>query len=132
MAGRIPLVDYLDLDGGEPRLVAKACSSCEALYFDRRNACARCGGDSFAAKPLATEGTVRTFTIVKRAAPGVPAPYISAVIELDGGGFVKANLLEIDADPDKVTPAMQVRLTTFTAATDDDGTEAIAFGFVPA
>ena len=132
MAGRIPLVDYLDLEGDQPRLVARACASCEALYFDRRNACARCGGTDFGPKPLADSGTVRTFTIVKRAAPGVPAPYVSAVVELDGGGFVKANLLEIEPTPERVPPGLPVRLTTFTAATDDDGTEAIAFGFVPA
>ena len=132
MAGRIPLVDYLDLEGDQPRLVARACASCDALYFDRRNACARCGGTDFGAKPLSDKGTVRTFTIVKRAAPGVPAPYVSAVVELDGGGFVKANLLEIEPTPERVPPGLPVRLTTFTAATDDDGTEAIAFGFVPA
>ena len=131
MGARIPLVDYLEL-GEEPRLVAKACDGCGALYFDRRNACARCGGTAFGPKPLGTSGTVRTFTIVKRAAPGVPAPYISAVVDLDGGGVVKANLLEIEPEPDKVPPGLPVRLTTFTAATDDDGTEAIAFGFVPA
>ena len=32
----------------------------------------------------------------------------------------------------EVALGMPVRLTTFTAGTDDDGTEAIAFGFEPA
>ena len=132
VAKRIPMVDYLDLDGDEPRLVAHACADCGALYFDRRNACARCGGTTFARKPLGTTGTVRTFTIVKRAAPGVPTPYISAVVDLDGGGVVKANLRNLDAEPDQVPRDLAVKLDTFTAATDDEGTEAIAFGFVPA
>ena len=45
-------------------------------------------------KPLATTGVVRSFTIIHRAAPGVPVPYVSSVVELDGGGVVKANLLD--------------------------------------
>jgi uncharacterized OB-fold protein len=125
-------VDYLVLDDGEPHLVAKECVGCGALYFDRRNACARCGATGFGAKSLARSGTVRTFTVVKRAAAGVPVPYVSAVVDLDDGGVVKANLLEIEPDPAKVHPGMRVSMSTFTAATDDDGTEAIAFGFAPA
>ena len=76
--------------------------------------------------------TVRcALTIVHRAVPGVPAPYVSAIVDLDGGGIVKANLVDIEADPTKITLGMPVRMTTFTAATDDAGTEAIAFGYAP-
>ena len=46
MAEQIPLVDYLAL-GDEPHLVAHQCTSCGARFFDRRNACASCGGDTF-------------------------------------------------------------------------------------
>ena len=129
MANRIAMVDYLILDQGDEHLVAKMCSSCGALYFDRRNACGHCGKTEFTTKRLSTDGRVRAFTIVKRAAPGVPTPYVSAVIDLEGGGAVKANLVNIDPDPDKIELGMPVRLTTFVAGRDDDGTEAIAFGF---
>jgi hypothetical protein len=44
---------------------------------------------------------------------------------------VKANLANVDPDPEHVTLGMKVRLTTFVAGTDDDGTEAIAFAFEP-
>ena len=39
MAGRIPLVDYLVLDDGDPHLRAQECVNCGARFFDRRNAC---------------------------------------------------------------------------------------------
>jgi hypothetical protein len=45
---------------------------------------------------------------------------------------VKGNILNIDPDPEHVKLGMPVQMTTFTAGTDDDGTEAIAFAFEPA
>jgi uncharacterized OB-fold protein len=131
MGNQIPMVEYLSLDG-EPHLVAHECKDCGALYYDRRNACAKCGKQSFGTRDLATTGVVRSFSIIHQAAPNVPVPYVSSVIDLDGGGAVKANVLNIDPDPDNVKLGMKVKLTTFTAGTDDDGTEAIAFGFEPA
>ncbi len=131
-ARRIPIVDYLVLDGPDgAHLVANTCTGCGARFFDRRNACARCGEQAFERRPLATTGTVRAFTIVHRAAPNVAVPYVSAVVDLDGGGVVKANLKDIEPDPAHVSLGMRVALTTFGAGTDDEGTEAIAFGFAP-
>jgi uncharacterized protein len=127
---RIPVVDYLVLEG-EPHLVANECSACGALFFDRRNACARCGKRSFARRPLATTGVVRSFTVVHRAAPNVAVPYVSSVIELDGGGVVKANIVDAGSDPEKFDLGMRVRLATFTCGRDAEGTEAVAFGFTP-
>lgn len=127
MAQQIPIVDYLVLDD-PAHLQAHRCTSCSALYFDRRNACAKCGGTGFDRKALSNDGKVRAFTIVHRAAPSVPAPYTSAVVDLDGGGVVKANLLDI-TDPDRITPGLPVTLDTFVAGTDYDGVEAIGFGY---
>ena len=124
-------MSYLVLDG-TPHLVASACGDCGALYFDRRNACARCFGQAFERRPLPNTGSVRSFTIVNRAAHGVKAPYCSVVVHLDdGGGFVKSNLVNVEADPQCVALNMRVRLTTWVAAVDDDGTEAHAFAYEP-
>jgi uncharacterized OB-fold protein len=130
MAKQVPIVDYLVLDG-EPHLVANECTSCQALYFDRRNACAKCGNRQFGRRKLGNDGTVRSFTIVHRAAPGVPTPYVSAIVDLAGGGVVKANVVNTEPDPETVKLGMPVRLTTYVAGTDDDGTEAVAFGYEP-
>ena len=74
---------------------------------------------------------VRSFAIVHQASPGVPVPYVSTVVDLDGGGQVKANIVNVEPEPDKVSLGMKVQLTTFVAGTDDEGTEAVAFGFEP-
>jgi uncharacterized OB-fold protein len=131
VANQIPMVDYLVL-GDDPHLVANECSGCGATYFDRRNACAACGGREFERRALGSRGTVRAFTIVQRAAKGVPAPYVSAVVDLDGGGRVKSNIVNVEPTPDKVSLGMDVQLTTYVTATDDDGNEAVAFGYEPA
>jgi uncharacterized OB-fold protein len=102
------------------------------LYFDRRNGDAKSGGTEFKRRNLATTGKLRSFTIVHRTVPGVPAPYVSALVDLDGGGSVKGNLVNVTPDPEHVQLGMPLRMTTFVAGTDDDGTEAIAFAFEPA
>jgi uncharacterized protein len=129
MTQQVPLVDYLEL-GDEPRLVAKECTACGARFFDRRNACASCSGTEFTSVPLATEGEVRAFTIVAFAAPGVPVPFVASVVDLDGTS-VSGNIVNTEPDPEHVTLGMKVRLTTFPIGTDDEGTEAIGFGFEP-
>ena len=76
---QIPFVDYLVL-GEEPYLVANECDQCQARYFDRRNACARCFGDQFTKVKVASSGVVTSFTIVEMG----PVPYVSAVVDCDG------------------------------------------------
>ena len=128
---RIPLVAYLALEP-RPHLVAQECVACGARFFDRRNACASCGGRSFKAAPVATTGHVRAFSIVHRADPGVPVPFVSAVVETVDGTTVRANLVEVPPDPDDVRLGMAVRLVTYPVGTDSEGTECVAFGFAPA
>ncbi|HXW45921.1 MAG TPA: OB-fold domain-containing protein [Streptosporangiaceae bacterium] len=131
MTEQLPYVSYLQL-GSEPHLVAQECASCGALFLDRRNACARCGGTDFGSRRLASDGSVRAFTIVHRATPDVRVPYVSAIVDLDGGGVVKANLVGVDPVPDQVALGMRVTLTTFTVGTDAEGTQAVGFGYRPA
>jgi len=129
MAQQIPLVDYLEL-GEDPHLVANECTTCGARFFDRRNACAACEGSDFTKVRVATTGEVRAFTIVAFAAPGIPVPFVAAVVDCEGTS-VRANLINVTPDPEDVTTGMKVRLATEVIGTDDNGTEAIGFGFEP-
>src|SRR5579885_515212 len=126
---QIPLVDYLSLEG-EPHLVARECTACGARFFDRRNACAACSGTEFKPVDIATQGELKAFTIVAFAAPGVPVPFVAGVIDCDGTS-VRGNVINTDPDPDHVKLGMKVKLATYVAGTDDEGTEAIGFGFEP-
>ena len=80
---------------------------------------------------MATEGTVQTFTIVAMAAPGIPVPFVSAVVDCDGIP-VRGNIINVEPDPDHVSTGMKVRLATYSLGEDDHGKEAIGFGFEPA
>jgi uncharacterized protein len=131
MAGQIPFVDYLVLDNGEPHLVAQECTSCGARFFDRRNACAKCFGTEFKKVTIASEGTVRAFTIVTFAAPGVPTPFVAAVVDCDGTQ-VRTNLINVEPSPEHIHDGMKVRIATYPIGADSEGTEAIGFGFEPA
>jgi uncharacterized protein len=130
MSGQIPIVDYLAL-GDDPHLVASSCDACGARYFDRRNACASCGATEFSQVEVDREGEVTAFTIVAFAAPGVPVPFVAAMVDC-GGTTVRGNIVNTEPDPEHVSLGMKVRLATFPIGTDAEGTEAIGFGFEPA
>lgn len=129
MADQIPIVDYLQL-GDDPHLIAHECKECGARFFDRRNACASCSGTEFQSVDVPTEGTLRSFTIVTFAPPGVPVPFVAGVVDA-GGTSVRTNIINVEADDQHVKLGMKVRLATYSLGTDDDGVEAIGFGYEP-
>jgi uncharacterized OB-fold protein len=130
MGQQVPMVSYLVL-GDRPHLVASECTSCGARFFDRRNACASCSGTEFKQFGVPTDGELRTFTIVSYAAPGIPVPFVAGVVDCDGTS-VRGNVINTPPDADHVRTGMKVRLATYVVGTDDEGTEAIGFGFEPA
>jgi uncharacterized OB-fold protein len=123
------MVDYLVL-GDRPHLRATVCDGCGATYFDRRNACASCGGTSFGSSDVATEGEVRSFTIVHHAAPGIPVPFVAAIVDCDGTP-ARGNVINTPPDPEHVALGMKVRLATYSLG-ERGGVEAVGYGFEPA
>jgi len=126
----IPFVNYLVL-GDDPHLVAAECKACGARFFDRRNACAGCSGTEFQSVDIPTQGELRSFTIVSFAAPGIDVPFVSAIVDC-GGTSVRTNIVNVEASPEHVKLGMPVKLTTFPIGKDDEGVEAVNFGFEPA
>lgn len=127
----ISLVDYLSIDDdGMPRLIAHECTSCGARYFDRRNACAACFAQEFRPAEVARDGVLRAFTIVHFAAEGVPVPFIAGVVDCDGTA-VRGNVVNVPPDPEHVSVGMKVRLTTVPVGTDENGVDAVGYGFEP-
>lgn len=130
MTTAVPIVDYLTL-GDKPHLTVQRCQSCRATYFDHRDACASCFGSTFEPVDVSRTGTLETFTIVGVAAPGVKVPFVAGLIDCDGVA-VRGTIVNVDPIPTHIRLGMPVRLTTFVVGADDNGTEAIGFGFEPA
>lgn len=90
----IAAVPYVVIDeGGDHYLVGSRCGQCGATLLGKRVACAACGAtDNISHIRLAESGRVRTSTVISRSYPGVPVPFIAAVVEIDGGGVVRGTL----------------------------------------
>ena len=128
-ATAIPFVSYLVLEP-KPHLVANECTTCGARFFDTRMVCASCENEDFRKVDVATSGEVKAFTIVSLAAPGIPVPFVAAVVDCDGTS-VKGNIINTEPDAEHVRLGMKVRLATSSVGFDDDGVEAINYGFEP-
>lgn len=124
----IPVAEYLEL-GDRPHLTGFRCADCDAVYLLRRSACARCGGAEFGNRvELGDRGVVTAATVVHRAPPGVRTPFVSGVVALDGGGFVRSNLAGAVDDPVAAVGRRAV-MRTRPIATDSRGVEAIGYEF---
>ena len=108
----LPAVSYLRIpEKGEPYLEGHQCRECNAIFLGERSACAKCGArDRIDVIKLANRGRLYSYCIVNRSYPGIDVPYISAIVDLDGGGTVKGNLINIEADPKKLTFDMPVEV----------------------
>lgn len=130
-----PAVSYLKIAAsGEPYLEGHRCGRCGEVYLAPRPACAKClARGTVAPARLADRGRLYNFTIVHRNFPGVPVPFVSAVVDLDGGGTVKGNLVDIEPTPEKVKFDMPVEIVYRDAGRKDaDGNSYLAYFFVPA
>lgn len=131
----LPVVDYLKLpDGGDPYLEGARCARCSAVFLGVRLACSKCGSRSdLKATRLANTGKLYSYCIVHRSFPGIEVPYVSAIVDLDGGGTVKGNLIGVEPDPDKIAFDLPVRLVFQDALgrKDREGNAYVSYFFEP-
>jgi uncharacterized OB-fold protein len=133
--GPLPVVPFLKIPKqGDPYLEGHKCKSCSAIFLGERSTCSSCGArDQFDRIKLSNKGTLHVFSIVHRSFPGIETPYVSAVVDLEGGGTVKGNLINIDPTPDKVKMGMPVELVYKIAPRKDaEGNEYLTYYFQPA
>lgn len=135
-SGPLPVVNWLKLPAdGEPYLEGHKCGGCGAVFLGAREVCSKCGArDKISATKLANRGKLYSFCIVYRSFPGIEVPYISAIVDLDGGGTVKGNLIGVEADPAQIKFDMPVQVVFDDALgrKDQDGNSYISYFFKPA
>ena len=129
----LPVVEYLKLpEGGEPYLEGHKCSECGSIFLGERSVCSNCfARDSMQSIKLNNTGKLYSYSIVFRSFPGIEVPYISAIVDLDGGGTVKGNLINCEPDPDKINFDMPVEVIFDDALgrKDKDGNSYISYFF---
>jgi uncharacterized OB-fold protein len=131
-----PIVPFLRLSDDpaqKPYLVGSRCAGCGATYLGTRMACSRC----FSTEPmgevkLSDKGELHVFSIVHQSAPGIPTPYVAAIVDLPEGVSVRCNINGVEPDPKNLKFGMPVQMVTETVSTDREGNEVVAFSFRPA
>ena len=118
---------------GEPYLAGSKCSACGEVAVGTRETCGKCGARSGVSPvKLGTTGKLYNFTIVHRNFPGVPVPFISAIVDVDGGGTLKGNLLGVEPVPEKIKFDMPVNIVIKPVPQKDkDGNSYLAYFFEP-
>ena len=131
----LPVVAYLKIpDDGEPYLEGYKCGHCGEVFLGARMVCAACGArNQMAATRLANTGKLYNFTVVHRNFPGVPVPFISAIVDLDGGGTLKGNLVDMLPSVEAIKFDMPVNVVFRDAGRKDkEGNSYLSYFFTPA
>ena len=131
----LPVVPYLKIpESGEPYLEALRCEVCDAIFLGARAVCSKCGTrDRLEAHRLSNRGELYVFSIVHRSFPGIDVPYVSAIVDLEGGGTLKGNLIGVEPDPEKIPLGMPVEVVYKDALgrKDKDGNTYLSYFFQP-
>ena len=131
--GLLPVVSFLKMpEDGEPYLEGHRCSNCGSVFLGARSHCSNCSArDCMTPIQLSNRGTLYSYSIVHRSFPGIDVPYISAIVDLEGGGTVKGNLIGIEADPEKIRFGMPVEVVFDDALgrKDSDGNSYLSYFF---
>ena len=132
----LPAVDYLIMpEKGDPYLEGHQCKECGAIYLGERSVCSKCfARDKISKIKLNDSGILYSYSIVYRSFPGIDVPYISALVDLDGGGTVKGNLINVDPNPENVEFGMKVKVVYLDALgrKDSNGNSYLSYFFEPA
>ena len=133
--GPLAAVPWLKIpESGEPYLEGQQCGSCGAIFLGERSVCSKCGArDQLEPTRLSNQGELYVFSIVHRSFPGIDVPYVSAIVDLEGGGTVKGNLIGIDPDPEKIRIGMPVEVVYKDALgrKDKEGNAYLSYFFQP-
>ena len=131
----LPVVEYLKLpEDGDPYLEGHKCGDCNSIFLGEREVCSNCTArGKIEPIKLSNKGKLYSYSITFRSFPGIDVPYISAIVDLDGGGTVKGNLIDCEPDPEKIEFDMPVEVVFDDALgrKDAEGNSYISYFFKP-
>lgn len=95
----------------DERLMLRKCDDCGEVHFMPRLLCPQCWSDKLSWFEATGRGSVHSFTVIRRASDPAFAhlcPYVVALIELEEGPRMMANILGEDALKTKIGKAVTV------------------------
>ena len=110
-------------------LVGEVCPHCDAKLFPPRDVCPECGKDAKTAYAFSGRGEVYSYTTVYEPPAGYEeyAPYTVALIKLEEGPLVTAQLTDLDNG--KVEIGAPVEMVTRKLREDGDERGMIIYGY---
>lgn len=130
-----PVTSFVKIpEAGQPYLQGSKCTACGEVQIGDRAVCPKCGArDAMQTIKLADRGKLYNFTVVYRNFPGIEVPFVSAIVDLEGGGTLKGNLIDVEPDPAKLSFDMPVKVVFRDAGrADKAGNRYLAYFFTPA
>jgi hypothetical protein len=111
------------------KLVGEVCPHCEAKLFPPRDVCPECGGEAKTLYAFSGRGEVYSYTTVFDAPAGYEenAPYTVALIKLEEGPIVTAQLTDVDNG--QVQIGQPVEMVTRRLRQDGDERGLIVYGY---
>lgn len=93
-------------------LIGEACPTCQAKIFPPRDLCPECGSEARHEYHFSGRGEVYSFTTVTEAPAGFSefAPYAVALVQLEEGPMVTAQITDLDGSPLRI--GMPVEMVT--------------------
>jgi uncharacterized OB-fold protein len=103
-------------------LEGEVCIHCQAKIFPPRDICPECGEEANSTMALSGRGQVYSFTKVSQAPASheEQAPYTVALVKLDEGPTVTAQLTDLDEKQQPVEIGMPVEMVTRKLYSDGD------------
>ena len=95
----------------EGKLLLNSCPSCDKAYFPPRPFCPVCGNRDVEIKQASGKGRLYSYIINHLPAPGYEPPFTVAVVMLDEGVKMVANLLDCPPDPEALILDMPLEVT---------------------
>jgi len=110
-------------------LVGEVCQHCDEKIFPPRDVCPHCGNEAQTTFKFGGKGTIYSFTHITEPPAGFEeaAPYTVALVQLDEGPVVTAQLTDLDGSDVEI--GMPVEMVTRKIRSDGDERGIIVYGY---
>lgn len=110
-------------------LVGEVCPHCDVKLFPPRDVCPNCGGEAKQAYAFSGHGEVYSYTHMTSVPAGFErqAPYTIALVKLEEGPVVTAQLTDLGDKPVKI--GMPVEMVTRRIRSDGDERGMLVYGY---